>query len=133
MRRWSDAFGPHRFLGPLVLVSVVGMAALAWAVRDPLDTEVASLLLGATLVGISYGALQNLTLVLAFQSVSRTHYGSASALWNVGYDGGTGLGAVMIGAIAAGSSYSVALLIGGALCLLTLPLTLIRRAPAQSA
>lgn len=131
--RWSDRFGPHRFLGPLVLVSVVGMAALAWAVRDPLDTDVASLLLGATLVGISYGALQNLTLVLAFQSVSRSHYGSASTIWNVGYDGGTGLGAVMIGAIAAGSSFSVALLVGGALCLLTLPLALIRRAPAQSA
>lgn len=130
--RCSDTFGPHRFLAPLVLISVAGMAALAWAVRDPLDTDVASLLLGATLVGISYGALQNLTLVLAFQSVSRTHYGSASALWNIGYDGGTGLGAVMIGAIAAGSSFSVALLIGGALCLLTLPLALIRRAPAQS-
>ena len=128
---WADRFGPHRFLAPLVLLSVAGMALMAWAVRDPLDTAVASLLLGATLVGIGYGALQNLTLVLAFRSVTRSHYGSASALWNVGYDGGTGLGAVVIGVIAAGSSFSVALAIGGALCLATLPLALIRQAPAQ--
>lgn len=131
--RWSDRFGPHRFLGPLVLLTVVGMAILAWGVRDPLDTDAPSLLLGATLVGISYGALQNLTLVVAFQSVSRSHYGSASAIWNVGYDGGTGLGAVMIGMIAAGSSFSVALLVGGALSLLTLPLALLRRPPSPAA
>lgn len=124
--RWSDRFGPHRFLAPLVLITVAGMAILAWGVRDPLDTEVTSLLLGAMLVGISYGALQNLTLVVAFQSVSRSHYGAASAIWNVGYDGGTGLGAVMIGLIAAGSSFSVALLVSGAFCLLTLPLALVR-------
>lgn len=130
--RWSDRFGPHRFLAPLVLISVTGMAILAWGVRDPLDTDVPSLLLGATLVGISYGALQNLTLVVSFRAVSRSHYGSASALWNVGYDGGTGLGAVMIGLIAAGSSFSVAMAVGGALCLLTLPLAL-RRPPTSPA
>ena len=128
---WADRSGPHRFLAPLVLISVAGMALMAWAVRDPLDTGTAALLVGATLVGIGYGALQNLTLVLAFRSVTRSHYGSASALWNVGYDGGTGLGAVVIGVIAAGSSFSVALVVGGVLCLLTLPLALLRQAPAR--
>lgn len=131
LARWragglSDMFGPQAFIWPLVIITSVGMAVLAWAVRDPQATDVLALLAGATLVGISYGALQNLTLVVAFQAVSRPHYGSASAVWNIGFDAGTGLGAVMIGMIASGSSFSTALLVGGALSLLTLPLALRR-------
>ena len=129
----SDRFGPQPFIWPLVLVTTVGMAVIAWGVRDPLSTDVLALLLGATLVGISYGALQNLTLVVAFQAVSRPHYGAASAVWNIGFDAGTGLGSVMIGMIAGGSSFSVALLAGGAFSLLTLPLALRRPQPAREA
>ena len=134
LSRWragalSDKFGPRLFIWPLVLVTTVGMAVLAWAVRDPDATVVVALLLGATLVGVSYGGLQNLTLVVSFQAVSRPHYGSASAIWNIGFDAGTGLGAVMIGMIAAGTSFSAALIVGGAVSLLTLPLALSRRVP----
>ncbi len=124
----ADRLGPHRFLWPLVLLTGVGMAMVAWAVRDPAATHTAALLAGATVVGICYGALQNLTLVLAFRSVDRPHYGSASAVWNVGFDAGTGLGAVVIGAVAAGTSFSTAVLVGGVVSLLTLPLALRRPA-----
>ena len=134
LARWragalSDMFGPQAFIWPLVVLTTVGMAVLAWGVRDPQATDVPALMIGATLVGISYGALQNLTLVVAFQAVSRPHYGSASAVWNIGFDAGTGLGAVMIGMIAGGSSFSTALLVGGALSLATLPLALRRPRP----
>ena len=129
----SDRFGPQAFIWPLVLITTAGMVVLAWGVRDPQSTDVLALLLGATLVGISYGALQNLTLVLAFQAVDRPHYGSASAVWNIGFDTGTGLGSVMIGMIAGGSSFSTALLVGGAFSLLTLPLALRRPRPARRA
>lgn len=118
----SDRFGASRFLAPLVLVTIVGMLILAWSVRDANATQAAALVIGAALVGISYGGLQNLTLVLSFQAVSRPHYGSASAVWNIGFDLGTGLGAVLIGMVAAGASFSVALLVGAAFSLLTLPL-----------
>lgn len=134
LSRWragalADKLGPRVFIWPLVLVTTVGMAVLAWAVRDPDATGVVTLLLGATLVGVSYGGLQNLTLVVSFQAVSRAHYGSASAIWNIGFDAGTGLGAVMIGMIAAGTSFTAALIVGGAISLLTLPLALSRRPP----
>lgn len=122
----ADFYGPHRFIWPLVVLTAVGMAVIAWSVRDPLATTAAALLLGATMVGISYGGLQNLTLVVAFQGVSRQHYGSASAVWNIGFDTGTGLGSVMIGMIAAGASFSTAMLVGGLMSLLTLPLALRR-------
>src|SRR5690625_2252094 len=138
LARWrvgglADFYGPRRFVWPLVLVTTIGMAVIAWAVRDPQATAVLPLLLGATLVGISYGALQNLTLVVAFEAVSRPHYGSASAVWNIGFDTGTGLGSVMIGMIAGGSSFPIALLVGGAFSLLTLPLALRRPQPAREA
>lgn len=123
----SDRSGPRPFVWPLILVTTVGMSIIAWAVSDPVTTAALPLLLGAALVGISYGGLQNLTLVMSFQVVDRPHYGSASAVWNIGFDTGTGLGAVLIGAIAAGASFSTAMLIAGGLSLLTLPLALRRR------
>ncbi|WP_324653333.1 MFS transporter [Georgenia sp. H159] len=129
LSRWrvgalSDRLGAHRFIWPLVVVTAVGMAVVAWAVRDPQATDVVALLVGASLVGTSYGGLQNLTLVVAFQAVSRPHYGPASAVWNIGFDAGTGLGAVLVGMIAAGTSFGTAMLVGGAISLLTLPLAL---------
>lgn len=131
LARWrvgalADRRGPRPYLWPLVLLTVAGMAVVAWAVRDPQATAVLPLLLGAVLVGTSYGGLQNLTLVLSFRTVRRQHYGSASAVWNIGFDAGTGLGSVVVGAVAAGSSFPTALLVAAAVSLLTLPLALLR-------
>ncbi|WP_344121102.1 MFS transporter [Kocuria aegyptia] len=126
---WADRHGPHRFLAPLVLLTTAGMIVIAWAVRDPQATVAPALMVGATMVGLSYGALQNLTLVVTFQTVSRQHYGPASAMWNIGFDAGTGVGAVVVGMVAAGTSFSTALLVAGAISLLTLPLALGRRLP----
>ncbi|MFI7481529.1 MFS transporter [Kocuria sp. M1R5S2] len=135
LARWrigalSDRFGPSRFIWPLVLLTTAGMAVLAWAVGDPQATVAPALMVGAVMVGISYGGLQNLTLVVTFQEVRRQHYGPASAVWNIGFDVGTGLGAVVVGMIAAGTSFSTALLVAGGISLLTLPLALRRRVPA---
>ncbi len=131
LTRWrvgslADRYGAQRFIWPLVLSTAAGLAVIAWAVRDPQATRVPALLAGTALVGVSYGALQNLTLVVTFASVSRPHYGSASAVWNIGFDAGTGLGSVVVGVVAAGTSFPVAMLAAGALSLLTLPLALRR-------
>lgn len=132
LTRWrigalSDRYGPRRFIAPLVLLTTAGMTTIAWAVRDPQATEAPMLMIGAAMVGTSYGGLQNLTLVVTFHAVSRPHYGTASAVWNIGFDIGTGLGSVLVGMVAAGTSFSTALLITGAISLLTLPLALRRR------
>lgn len=132
LTRWrigalSDRYGPRRFIAPLVLLTTAGMTTIAWAVRDPQATGAPMLMIGAAMVGISYGGLQNLTLVVTFHAVSRPHYGTASAVWNIGFDIGTGLGSVLVGMVAAGTSFSTALLMTGAISLLTLPLALRRR------
>lgn len=131
LTRWragalADRSGAHRFLWPLVVTTALGMAVVAWAVRDPRATDAPALLVGMVAVGVSYGALQNLTLVVTFSSVERPHYGSASAVWNIGFDAGTGLGSVVVGMVAASTSFSAGMLVAGALALATLPLALRR-------
>lgn len=120
----ADRFGVRLFLAPLVLVTTVGMGVIAWSIRDPSDTTGIALVAGMAVVGACYGGLQSLTLVAAFQVVSRRDYGVASAVWNMGFDAGTGLGAVIVGMIAAGSSFTHALLVAALLSLLTLPFAL---------
>ncbi|GHD04756.1 MFS transporter [Zhihengliuella salsuginis] len=127
LARWrfghlADRFGAHAFILPLVVLTVIGLGLGAWAVADEESTAVVLLLVSMAIVGVSYGGLQNLTLVEAFTAVHRRDYGIASAAWNVGFDTGTGLGSVLVGALAAGWSFSAALIACAVFSLLTLPL-----------
>ncbi len=124
----ADTYGAQRFLWPLVLVSVTGLVLTAVAVAQPDATSILLFLGGLTLVGIAFGGLQNLTLLLSLAAVKREQYGTASAVWNIGFDLGTAVGSVLIGTLAAGLSFSAALLVAAGICLATLPLAL-RGAP----
>ena len=133
LSRWragslADRYGPRPFLWPLVALTAVSISTVAWSVSDSASTSAWALLVGLAVLGVSYGGLQNLTLVASFAAVTRDHYSRASAVWNIGFDLGTGLGSVMIGLVAAGSSFTVALLVAAALSLVTLPLTVARPA-----
>lgn len=135
LSRWrigslADISGPRPFVAPLVIVGALGTAVVALGVRQ--DSPV-MLLVASAVLGIAYGGLQNLTLLLAFAAVERERYGTASAVWNIGFDLGTGLGSVLIGAIAAGADFPTALLVAAAITAATLPLTLVgRRARAAA-
>lgn len=131
LSRWrvgllSDRHGPERFIWPLVLLTAAGMAVTAWSVTDPDETQAVWFLVAMTVVGVGYGALQNLTLVVAFGAVSRSHHNLASAVWNVGFDAGTAIGSVLVGAIAASASFSVGLYATAALAVAVLPVALLR-------
>jgi MFS family permease len=134
LSRWgmgvlADRHGAHAFLWPLVVLTVAGMSLVAWTVgvSPPTTAVLVTFVLAACLVGVSYGGLQNLTLVVAFEQVPRRHYGLASAVWNVGFDLGTGLGSVLVGLLAAGWGFRDALLVTAALSAATLPLALRRQ------
>jgi predicted MFS family arabinose efflux permease len=136
LSRWragvlADRYGAERFLVPLVPLTAVGMALVAWSVADPDSGRVGPFLAAMVLVGLCYGALQNLTLLVSFAAVSRRHHNLASAVWNVGFDAGTALGSVAVGAIAQLTSFAIAFLVAGLLALATLPLAL--RRPAAMA
>jgi predicted MFS family arabinose efflux permease len=127
LSRWlagsvADRFGGQRFLAPILTCAAAAMAVCAWAVARGQDVP---LVAAATVLGVCYGALQNLTLVVAFAAVEPSQLAAASAGWNIGFDAGTGLGSVLAGALAAAYSFPVALATLAALCLLAVPLALV--------
>jgi len=135
--RWAvgglaDRHGTAPFLWPLVVISIIGLVIIAIAVTDPNATSILLFLTGMTLVGVAYGGLQNLTLLLSLAAVDRKQYGTASAVWNIGFDLGTAVGSILIGSLAAGLSFPPALLVAAAISLLTLPLALFRSARVKS-
>jgi predicted MFS family arabinose efflux permease len=123
----ADRYGTAPFRWPLVIVTAVGLALTAWSVATPGTTQPVPLLAGMALVGVSYGGLQNLTLVDSFAAVDNRSSGIASAVWNVGFDAGTGVGALLVGYLATGASFAVALTATAVLSLATLPLALTGR------
>ncbi|MGI5187293.1 MFS transporter [Promicromonospora sp. CA-289599] len=132
LSRWlvggpADRFGPRRFVPPLLVLCAGGLALCAWSLSDG-GPGAAVLVAGMTVVGIAYGSLQNLTLVAAFAAVPDRDRSVASAVWNIGFDAGTGLGSLVVGFVAAGTSFSAGLLTTAALCVVVAVLALV---PAQ--
>ncbi|MGI8578234.1 MAG: MFS transporter [Nocardioidaceae bacterium] len=125
--RVADQHGSQRFLVPLLAITAIGLALIA------LDLEQAHavwvLLTGIALVGLGYGALQNLTLVVTLSQVTQRDYGTASAVWNIGFDAGTGVGAVLVGGVAAFSSFAAGFWVLAAAAIAAVPLCLRIRRP----
>jgi hypothetical protein len=62
-------------------------------------------LTGMLAFGAGFGTLQNPSLSLMFERVPKSGYDTASALWNLGYDAGYGIGAVAFGVLAVQTGY----------------------------
>jgi predicted MFS family arabinose efflux permease len=133
LSRWligglADRRGGWPFLAPMLTSAAAAMAGCAWAVAREQDVV---LIAAATVLGLCYGALQNLTLVVAFAAVGPQQLPAASAVWNIGFDTGTASGAVLAGVLATAYSFPVSLATMAGLCLLTAVLAVI--APTRRA
>ncbi len=117
-RWWAGRYGGRHGQAALlvngVAAAAVGMLALVLVARP------AALLAGTLLLGIGFGIAQNASLALMFDRVSADGYDMVSAVWNVAYDGGMGLGAAAFGVIASGAGYATAFGLTGLLMLLAL-------------
>jgi predicted MFS family arabinose efflux permease len=100
--RYGDRRGPAVLLGPGVLVAAAGMATLS------LTAVPAAVIAGAAVFGAGFGVTQNASLTLMYDRVPESGYSAASALWNLAYDGGMGLGAAGFGVLAAHTGYPAA-------------------------
>ena len=109
--RLGDRRGQAGLLGPGVILSIVGMAALA-ATRSPV-----TVLAGATVFGVGLGILQNATITLMYARVSKSGYSTVSAIWNAAYDLGMAVGAMGVGLVVAAVGYSPAFLATAAIML----------------
>ncbi|GAB3699730.1 MFS transporter [Corynebacterium nasicanis] len=73
------------------------------------------LVLAGVLFGGGFGMVQNEALLGMFQRLPRTKVSEASAVWNMAYDAGTGVGSVILGFVAARAAYSGAYTVAAAI------------------
>lgn len=113
----ADRFGAQTFIVPALGIAALGLAGMAASIAGIVGTGGTTLLIaGALLVGTSFGVMQNVTLVRAFELAGEHAKGTASTAWNVAFDAGTGIGALGIGALAAGTSFAFSFVLLAGLC-----------------
>ncbi len=96
---WADRAGAGRLLTAGLVLAALGMAGLAVAVH--VETAALPVALAASaLYGSGWGAIQSEALVIMFRQAGAGRIGTASAVWNMAFDAGTGIGAVVVGLLA---------------------------------
>jgi MFS family permease len=93
---YSDRHGPTRLIIPALATASSGMLMLT-ATGVP-----TAVLAGCVLFGAGFGVAQNTTLSLMYTRVPASGYAAVSAVWNIAYDAGMGLGAAAFGLLAGG-------------------------------
>jgi predicted MFS family arabinose efflux permease len=117
-RWWAGRYGAELGL-PRLLVSGVVVAALGMLAMALTSSQVA-VAIGAVLLGLGFGIAQNASLTLMFERVSAAAYDMVSAIWNLAYDAGLGLGAAGFGLLVTRTGYPVAFALAALLMLLAL-------------
>jgi predicted MFS family arabinose efflux permease len=90
-----------RLLVPGMLLAAAGMGA-------EVAGSGALVVIGAAAVGFGFGMVQNDSLTVLFAAFGAGGYGTASAVWNIAFDAGTGVGALGLGAVAEPFGYPAA-------------------------
>ena len=114
-RHGAAGRGPQRLLVPGVLVTAAGIAVLS------LTAVPAAVVAGAVLFGTGFGITQNVSLTLMYSRVQESGYSMVSAVWNLAYDAGMGIGAAGFGLLAAHTGYPA----GFVLTAIVLPIPLV--------
>jgi predicted MFS family arabinose efflux permease len=122
--RYGDRRGPAVLLAPGVLVAAAGLAALS------LTAVPALVIAGAAVFGAGFGVTQNASLTMMYDRVPESGYSAVSAVWNLAYDGGMGVGAAGFGVLAAHTGYPAAFALTAAV--LPVVLAAAARRPRQS-
>ncbi|ROO82962.1 putative MFS family arabinose efflux permease [Actinocorallia herbida] len=109
--RLADRHGPSRLVAPALVVAAAGTALLG----------LTPLVAGA-LLGTGFGLAQTAIHTLMLSRVDASGYGTVSALWNLAFDAGMGVGAAALGVAAGLTGYPVAYALTAALILAALTL-----------
>lgn len=123
----TDRIGVDRLVAPFVVLTAVVFGAMALLVREEVTSaQAAAWIATCAVVGLCYGALQNLTMLQAFAAAGPRRVGTASTVWNAGFDSGTATGALLVGWVAVGAGFGWGMALVALIALLTLPLALVR-------
>src|SRR5215203_4247076 len=126
-RWWGGRFGdrrdPRLLLAPGLIICAAGVAGL--------PSGGALMLAGAVLFGTGFGLLQNASLILMMERVSKTEYGLGSTLWNAAFDAGTGVGAFSFGFVISAIGFHWSFLLCSALLASALVLVVLDQPPTR--
>jgi predicted MFS family arabinose efflux permease len=112
--RHGDRHGPAVLLVPGIVTTAAGVLALVLIERP------AAVLVAMALFGSGFGVTQNATMTLMLNRVAPVAYGTVSAIWNLAFDLGIGVGAFGFGLVAAQTGYPAAFAVTSGLVLAAL-------------
>jgi predicted MFS family arabinose efflux permease len=95
-----DRIGARVLFPATLTCGAVGMAVVALGLTTGGAGGAAAVSAGALGLGVAFGAVQNLTLVIALARAGEGRTTTVSAVWNACYDSGTAIGALLVGAVA---------------------------------
>jgi predicted MFS family arabinose efflux permease len=102
--RWlAGRHADRRGAAEMVIPGLAGSAAGIFIMA--LTGVPVAVVVGAAVFGAGFGITQSATLTLMYSRVPAFGYGTVSALWNVAYDAGMGIGAVGFGSVAGLTGY----------------------------
>lgn len=117
-----DRVGARVLFPGTLTAGAAGMALVALGLHTGRGAGAAAVLAGALGLGIAYGAVQNLTLVIALARAADDQTATVSAVWNACYDTGTAIGALLVGAVAAEVGLPLSYVLVAVSLVLVLPL-----------
>jgi MFS family permease len=122
--RIGDRVGHSRLLVPSLVLIAAGL------VLSVFPSAVAAIA-GMAVFGIGFGATQTATFTLMAERVTESGHASISALWNLAYDLGYGIGPIGVSILALATGLPIAFALSGALVLLAVPLVVLDRQVAR--
>ncbi|MFF4762540.1 MFS transporter [Streptomyces sp. NPDC001292] len=112
--RRADRRGAAGLVVPGLVTSAAGILVVA------LTGVPLAVVAGAAVFGLGFGITQSATITLMYSRVPTSGYATVSALWNVAYDAGMGIGAVGFGTVAGLTGYPWAFVLTALLMLTAL-------------
>ncbi|MCT2337887.1 MFS transporter [Corynebacterium sp. p3-SID1056] len=106
---------------------IAALGVFVMAVILFLDLPVWWMALAALLYGAGFGAVQNEALTMMFYRLPRTKTSEAAAIWNIAYDGGTGIGSTFYGMLLTTMAFAPMFGIAAGVIMLGLVVTLLDR------
>ncbi|ANE05364.1 MFS transporter [Corynebacterium crudilactis] len=116
---------PGSTMIPAQIAGLLGVVLIAVTIFE--SWSVWWLIIGAVMFGGGFGMVQNEALLSMFFRLPRTRVSEASAIWNIAFDAGTGIGSFALGIVAASLAYSGAFGAGALVILLGIVLTVADR------
>lgn len=113
---WADRVGePGHLMATGLILAFLGLTVAGFAISWHLTgwKILVAALGAAALFGAGFGIAQTEALLMMFHRLPREKSAQASALWNMTFDSGTGIGATLLGVVAGALAYQGAFFVAG--------------------